>query len=87
MGIPALREEATRARLDVQGGQHGCRRSRIDPLPENGKGIFGEIRQSVSGTSQSVPSGGSVTSAENGWLCQAIGPASMPPRFPTSEPP
>jgi hypothetical protein len=32
-----------------------------------------------SGTSQIAPSGGSVISAENAWLCHGIGSASMPP--------
>ena len=39
------------------------------------------------GTSQRAPSGGSVTSAENGCECQPIGSACTPPRLPTSEPP
>ena len=40
-----------------------------------------------SGTSQIAPSGGSVISAENAWLCHGIGSASTPPRLPVSVPP
>jgi REP element-mobilizing transposase RayT len=40
-----------------------------------------------SGTSQTTPSGGSVTGAENGWSCQGTASDSTPPRLPTSEPP
>jgi hypothetical protein len=35
--------------------------------------------QSSSGTIQSTPSGGSDSSAENGWLCQPSGSATTPP--------
>ena len=41
----------------------------------------------VSGTSQTTPSGGSVTSAENGCSCHGTGSDSTPPRLPTSDPP
>ena len=40
-----------------------------------------------SGTSQTTPSGGSVTGAENGWSCHGTASDSTPPRLPTSEPP
>ncbi|MEA2279745.1 MAG: hypothetical protein QOK21_352 [Solirubrobacteraceae bacterium] len=35
--------------------------------------------QTASGTIQSTPSGGSESSAENGWLCQPSGSATTPP--------
>jgi REP element-mobilizing transposase RayT len=40
-----------------------------------------------SGTSQTTPSGGSVTGAENGWSCQGTASDSTAPRLPASEPP
>jgi hypothetical protein len=41
----------------------------------------------ASGTSHTTPSGGSVTSAEQGWLCHGTGSAFTPPRLPVSVPP
>jgi putative transposase len=40
-----------------------------------------------SGTSQTTPSGGRVSSAEKGWSCHGTASDSTPPRLPTSEPP
>jgi hypothetical protein len=40
-----------------------------------------------SGRSHTTDSGGSVSSAENGWPCQGTPSASTPPKLPTPEPP
>src|SRR4051812_39237520 len=40
-----------------------------------------------SGMSQTAPSGGSVSVAENGWSWHGTGSASTPPRVPTPDPP
>ncbi len=45
------------------------------------------VATSSPGTSQTTPSGGSVTAAENGWSCQATSSATTAPSLPTSEPP
>ena len=49
--------------------------------------VFGTISAGYSGTSQTAPSGGRLSSAEYGWSCHPTASASTPPRLPTPERP
>ena len=50
-------------------------------------GLATRVAGAVSGTSQTTPSGGSVTSADHGWSFHGTASASAPTPLPTSEPP
>ena len=79
--VAALLEHghAGRRRKPVRRGDHAERAAELRARREHAA--------AYSGTNQTAPSGGSVTSAENGWSCQGIASASTPPRLPTPEPP
>ena len=84
-GVAALLEHRhpRRRREPVRRGDHAERAPELGSRREHSWAA----ERTYSGTNHTAPSGGSVTSAENGWSCQGTASASTPPRLPTPEPP